>query len=130
MSQTDYSFVLSSSSSSLVYLKDIDIMSNRETFLIKTLDQPLQYHWVISNTWTLLGVQLYKKHGGGSMRVTILPYAVILTKAWRVAVSMMAKGRIVAQVLPLRCFLFLLSYYIHVNAIMIQHFYVLTRGKY
>ena len=30
------------------------------------------------------------------MRVTILPKAVILTKAYRVVVSMMAKGSIVA----------------------------------
>ena len=30
------------------------------------------------------------------MRVTILPLATILTKAYRAAVSMMAKGRIVA----------------------------------
>ena len=40
------------------------------------------------------------------MRVTILPYAIILTKAHRAAVSMMAKGCIVARVLPLRCFFF------------------------
>ena len=42
------------------------------------------------------------------MRATILPWAFILTKAHRAAVSMMAKGSIVTQVLPLRCFLFLL----------------------
>ena len=42
------------------------------------------------------------------MRVTILTWAVILTKAHRAAVSMMAKGCIVARVLPLRYFLFLL----------------------
>ena len=56
------------------------------------------------------------------MRATILPYAIILTKAHRVAVSIIAKGSItpwalvsiiaqgsiVAWVLPLRCFLFLL----------------------
>ena len=33
---------------------------------------------------------------GGSMRATILTYAIILTKANRAAVSMMAKGSIVA----------------------------------
>ena len=42
------------------------------------------------------------------MRVTILPWAVILTRARKAAVSMMAEGCIVARVLPLRCFLFLL----------------------
>ena len=42
------------------------------------------------------------------MRATILPQAIILTKACRAVVSMIAKGCIVAQVLPLRCFLFLL----------------------
>ena len=45
------------------------------------------------------------------MRATILPWAIILTKAHRAAVSMMAKGCIVARVLPLRCFLSLLPYY-------------------
>ena len=39
------------------------------------------------------------------MRVTILPKAIILTKALRVAVSIMAKGSSLARVLPLRCFL-------------------------
>ena len=39
------------------------------------------------------------------MRATILPQAVILTKACRAAVSMMAKGCIMAWVLSLRCFL-------------------------
>ena len=51
------------------------------------------------------------------MRDTILPYAIILTKAHRAAVSMMAKGCIV---LPLRCFLFLLPNYIHVYTIIMQ----------
>ena len=37
------------------------------------------------------------------MRVTILPYFVILNKAHRAVVSLMAKGCIVEQVLPLRC---------------------------
>ena len=45
------------------------------------------------------------------MRATILPLAVILTKAHRVAVSIMAKGCIVALILPLRCFLFVLPNY-------------------
>ena len=56
---------------------------------------------------------LYKKHRGGSVRVTILPYAIILTKANSAAVSIMAKGCISALVLPLRCFLFLLLSFIH-----------------
>ena len=43
------------------------------------------------------------------MRVTVLPQASILTKAQRAAVSMMAKGCIVALVLPLSCFLFFTS---------------------
>ena len=47
----------------------------------------------------------HKKHRGGSMRVTILPYAILLTKAQRVTVRMMANGWIVAWVLSLRCFL-------------------------
>ena len=38
----------------------------------------------------------YKKHRGGSMRATILPLAIILTKAHRATVSIMAKGCIVA----------------------------------
>ena len=58
------------------------------------------------------------------MRATILPQAIIyiLTKAHRATVSMMAKGCIVARVLPLRCFLFLLPNYMHVYAIIMQHF--------
>ena len=64
------------------------------------------------------------------MRATILPYAVILTNAHRAAVSMMAKGCIVARVLPLRYFLFLLPNYICVYAIMMQYSQILTRGKY
>ena len=40
------------------------------------------------------------------MRATILPQVIILTKARRAVVSIMAKGCIVAQVLPLRGFLF------------------------
>ena len=50
------------------------------------------------------------------MRATILPKAIILTKAHRAAVSMMAKGCIVVRVLPLRCFLFLLPNYINFSA--------------
>ena len=46
------------------------------------------------------------------MRATILPQAIILTKAHRAVVRMKAKGCIVAQVLPLRFFLFLLPNYI------------------
>ena len=51
------------------------------------------------------------------MRATVVPQAIILTKAHRAAVSIMAKGCIVAGVLPL-CFLFLLPNYIHVYAII------------
>ena len=46
------------------------------------------------------------------MRATILPYAIILTKANRAAVSLIAKGIIGTRVLPLRCFFFLLPDYI------------------
>ena len=53
------------------------------------------------------------------MRATIHPHAIILTKAHRAPVSMIAKGCIVTQVLPLRCFLFLLPNYIHLYVIMI-----------
>ena len=51
------------------------------------------------------------------MKVTILPWAIILTKAHRAAVSMMAKGCIVARVLPPLCFLFLLPNYINFSAL-------------
>ena len=54
------------------------------------------------------------------MRATILPWVIILTKAHRAAVSIMAKGCIVAEVLPLRCFLFLIPNFIHVYAIIMQ----------
>ena len=40
------------------------------------------------------------------MRVTILPYAIIPTKALRAMVSMMAKGCFAAIILPLRSFIF------------------------
>ena len=56
------------------------------------------------------------------MRVTILPKAVILTKAHRATVSMMPKGCIVAFVLPLRCFLFLLPNY--TNILVVFFFYL------
>ena len=52
------------------------------------------------------------------MRATILPWPDILTKVRRAAVSMMAKGYIVARVLPLKCFLFFLPYYINFSAIV------------
>ena len=52
------------------------------------------------------------------MRATILPMAIILTKAHRATVSMMTC--IVACVLPLRCFLFTLPKYIYVYAIIRQ----------
>ena len=48
------------------------------------------------------------------MRPTILPKAIIPSKAHRAAVSMTAKGSIVTRVLPLRYFLFLMPNYIHV----------------
>ena len=51
------------------------------------------------------------------MRVTILPWTIILTKAHRAVVSITAKGCIVARVLPLRCFLFLLTNYINFSAL-------------
>ena len=54
------------------------------------------------------------------MRATILPKADIL--ACRAAVNMMAKGIIVARVLPLKCFLFLLPNYMHVYAIIMHYF--------
>ena len=63
---------------------------------------------------------IYKKYRGGSMSATILPYAIILTKAHRATVSMMAKRCIVARVLPLTCFLFLLPNYIHAFSNIIQ----------
>ena len=47
------------------------------------------------------------------MRATILPQAIILTKVYRSAASMMAKGSTVTRVRTLRCFLFLLPNYIH-----------------
>ena len=42
---------------------------------------------------------------------------------------MMAKGYIVAVILPLRCFFFLLPKYIYVYAIMMQYFNIWTRGS-
>ena len=64
------------------------------------------------------------------MRATILPYAIRLTKAHTATVSMTTKGCIVAGILPLKCFLFLLPKYIHVYAIMMQQFSYLDKGKY
>ena len=55
------------------------------------------------------------------MRITILPKAIILTKAHRDADSQ--------GVLPLKCFLFLLPNFIHVYAIVMQ-FHILTKEKY
>ena len=46
------------------------------------------------------------------MGATILPHAIVLTKVHRAAVSIIAKGCIVA--LPLRCFLFLLPNYTNI----------------
>ena len=56
------------------------------------------------------------------MRATILPYAIILTKAYRAALSMMdTMGSIIVTcVLLLRSFFFLLPNYIHVYAIVTQ----------
>ena len=51
------------------------------------------------------------------MRATILP------PPYRAVVSVMAEGSIVACVLSLRCFLFLLSNYVHANAIKVQRKY-------
>ena len=48
------------------------------------------------------------------MMATILPKAIVLTKAYSDAVSIMAKGHIVARVLPLRSFLFLLPNYTNI----------------
>ena len=55
------------------------------------------------------------------MRATMLPWAIILSKAHRIVVSIMAKGCIVACILPLRSFLFLLPNYIHVHAMLMQY---------
>ena len=49
------------------------------------------------------------------MRGTILPMGIILSKAQRAAVSMMAKGSIVACELPMKCFLFLLPNYANIR---------------
>ena len=54
------------------------------------------------------------------MNVSILPEAIILPKAHRAAVSIIASGSIVVRLLPLGCFLFLLPNYIHVYVIIIQ----------
>ena len=57
------------------------------------------------------------------MRATVLPKAIVLTKAHRAVVSMMTKGSILTRVLPLRCFFFLLPNYIHVYAIIMIWFH-------
>ena len=54
------------------------------------------------------------------MRATILPMAIILTKAHRAAASMVAMGCIMARVLPLRCFSILLPNYMHVYATIMR----------
>ena len=54
------------------------------------------------------------------MKFTILPLAIILTMARRSVISMMAKAGIVARVLPVSCCLFLLPYYFHVYASIMQ----------
>ena len=64
------------------------------------------------------------------MRATILPEAIILTKAHRDMVSMMAKGCIVALVLPLRCFLFLLPNYTSILVCFSYLHYSVTILKY
>ena len=51
------------------------------------------------------------------MKATLLPVAVLQTKAHRAAVSVMAKDCIVACVLPLRCFYF---YYPTTNLSMLS----------
>ena len=60
----------------------------------------LLHYWQTMNATILIFTYImkyqYKKHRGGSMRATILPSAIILTKACRDAVSVMAKGCIVA----------------------------------
>ena len=48
------------------------------------------------------------------MRAIKFPKVIILTKANRAEVSIMAKGSILAWVLPLRCFLFLLPNYTNI----------------
>ena len=72
-----------------------------------------------------------KKHRGGSMRATILPKAIILTKACKAAISIMAKGCIVARVLSLslRCLLYLLPNFSHIFAIIMQYFSYLDKRE-
>ena len=57
------------------------------------------------------------------MRVTILPYAIVL-------VSRMGKGCIVACVLPLRCFLFLLPNYTNILVYFFYFHYLVMSLKY
>ena len=62
------------------------------------------YRYVINNYMYFVG----KNRGNPDDDLIKLKKKKILTKAHRASVSMMAKGCIVAQVLLLRCFLFLL----------------------
>ena len=56
------------------------------------------------------------------MRATILPTAIIiLTKANRTAVSMIAKESIVTRVLPLTCYFYYPNNF-NINAFKMQHF--------
>ena len=73
---------------------------------------------------------MFFEHRGGSTQATILPSCITLTKAHRAAISMMAKGCIVALVQPLRCFLFLPANHIHIYPIITNIVHILTRGEY
>ena len=73
------------------------------------------------------GEYWYKKHRGASMRARILPWAIIMTKTHRVAVSTMAKGYILASTLSLRYFIFSLSNYIHAD---VSIFHMFTREEF
>ena len=64
------------------------------------------------------------------MRATILPWAIILTNAHRAEVSIMAKECIVALVLPLRCFLFLLPYNTKILVYFVYMHYLVMSLKY
>ena len=56
------------------------------------------------------------------MRATILPQAIVLAKAFRARVSIMAKGCVGVCGLPLMCFIFLLPNIIIVYVIIMQYF--------
>ena len=64
------------------------------------------------------------------MRATILSEAIIPIKAYMAAVSIMAKGCIVARVLALRCFLFLLPNYTNILVCVFFLPYLVTSLKY